>query len=134
MEYLIGLDLGTTATKAVLFKKDGEIVASSSHGYKLHRDSTGMAEESLEDIFEAVLITIREVSIHLEEEDELLAVSFSTQLHSLIAFDQEWQPLTRVITWADTRAVAFTDELKSSGQGFEIYQRTGTPIHPMAPL
>ncbi|NSL26493.1 gluconokinase [Lactococcus petauri] len=134
MEYLIGFDLGTTATKAVLFKKDGEIVASSSHGYKLHRDSTGMAEESLEDIFEAVLITIREVSIHLEEEDELLAVSFSTQLHSLIAFDQEWQPLTRVITWADTRAVAFTDELKSSGQGFEIYQRTGTPIHPMAPL
>ena len=78
------------------------------------------------------MITIREVSIHLEEEDELLAVSFSTQLHSLIAFDQEWQPLTRVITWADTRAVAFTDELKSSGQGFEIYQRTGTPIHPMA--
>ena len=33
-----------------------------------------MAEESLEDIFEAVLITIREVSIHLEEDDELLAI------------------------------------------------------------
>lgn len=134
MEYLIGLDLGTTATKAVLFKKDGEIVASSSHGYTLYRDSSGMAEEALEDIFEAVLITIREVSIHLEEEDQLLAVSFSTQLHSLIAFDKNWVPLTRVITWADTRAVAYTDALKASGQGFEIYKRTGTPIHPMAPL
>ena len=45
-----------------------------------------MAEESLEEIFEAVLVTIREVSINLEDEDELLAVSFSTQMHSLIAF------------------------------------------------
>lgn len=134
MDYLIGVDLGTTATKAVLFKKEGEIVASSSQGYELHRDSTGMAEEALEDIFEAVLITIREVSIKLDETDRLLAVSFSTQMHSLIAFDEKWQALTRVITWADTRAVTYTEQLKASGKGLEIYQRTGTPIHPMAPL
>ncbi|MFC4653196.1 gluconokinase [Lactococcus nasutitermitis] len=134
MDYLIGVDLGTTATKAVLFKTDGTIVASSSQGYELYRDSNGMAEEELEDIFEAVLITIREVSIHLNENDKLLAVSFSTQMHSLIAFDEKWQALTRVITWADTRAVTYTEQLKASGKGLEIYKRTGTPIHPMAPL
>lgn len=134
MEYLIGVDLGTTATKAVLFKKNGEIVASSSQSYPLYRDASGMAEESLEDIFEAVLITIREVSINLEDEDELLAVSFSTQMHALIAFDKSWKPLTRVITWADTRAVKHTEKLKASNQGLNIYKRTGTPLHPMAPL
>lgn len=84
MQYLIGVDLGTTATKAVLFEKDGKIIASSSQAYPLHRDASGMAEESLEEIFEAVLVTIREVSINLEDEDELLAVSFSTQMLSLI--------------------------------------------------
>lgn len=134
MQYLIGVDLGTTATKSVLFKPNGEIVASSSQGYTLYRDANGMAEEALEDIFEAVLVTIREVSINLEEDDELLAVSFSTQMHSLIAFDADWQPLTRVITWADTRAVKYTEQLKATGTGIEIYKRTGTPIHPMAPL
>lgn len=134
MQYLIGVDLGTTATKAVLFKKNGEIVASSAQSYPLYRDASGMAEEALEDIFEAVLITIREVSINLEETDELLAVSFSTQMHSLIAFDKSWEPLTRVITWADTRAVEHTEKIKSSGKGLEIYRRTGTPLHPMAPL
>lgn len=114
MQYLIGVDLGTTATKAVLFEKDGKIIASSSQAYPLHRNASGMAEESLEEIFEAVLVTIREVSINLEDEDELLAVSFSTQMHSLIAFDENWQPLTRLITWADTRAVKYTEQIKAS--------------------
>lgn len=134
MDYLIGLDLGTTATKAVLFKKDGTIVASSSKAYELYRDATGMAEESLDDIFDAILASVREVSINLNEEDQLLAVSFSSQMHSLIAYDQDWRALTRVMTWADTRAVKFTEELKASGKGFEIYRKTGTPTHPMAPL
>ena len=45
MQYLIGVDLGTTATKAVLFEKNGKIVASSSQAYPLYRDASGMAEE-----------------------------------------------------------------------------------------
>ena len=134
MQYLIGVDLGTTATKAVLFKKNGEIIASSSQGYPLYRDASGKAEESLEDIFEAVLHTIREVSINLDDDDELLAVSFSTQMHSLIATTEDWCELTQVITWADTRAVKYTRALKASNKGLEIYRRTGTPLHPMAPL
>ena len=48
MQYLIGVDLGTTATKAVLFEKNGKIVASSSQAYPLDRDASGMAEEALE--------------------------------------------------------------------------------------
>lgn len=134
MDYLIGVDLGTTATKAVLFEKNGKIIASSSQAYPLYRDASGMAEEALEDIFEAVLSAIREVAIIIEENDELLAISFSTQMHSLIAFDENWQPLTRLITWADTRAVKYTEQLKASKVGSEIYRRTGTPLHPMAPL
>lgn len=55
-------------------------------------------------------------------------------MHSLIAFDENWQPLTRLITWADTRAVKYTEQIKASKNGFDIYRRTGTPLHPMAPL
>ncbi|MDR0199309.1 MAG: gluconokinase [Streptococcaceae bacterium] len=130
----IGVDLGTTATKAVLFTLKGDIVAQSSKGYELHRDGTGMAEEAPEDIYQALIETLHELSEKLSADDEVCAVSFSSQMHSLIAFDEFWQPLTRVITWADTRAVAYTEELKNSGLGHEIYSRTGTPIHPMAPL
>ena len=136
MNYMIGVDLGTTSTKAVLFDEKNQVVSSSNNGYKLYRDIPDMAEEDLDEIFEALLESLHQVvqGAKLTTDDKIEAVSFSSAMHSLIAFDKNWQPLTRVITWADTRAVNFTEELKKSGLGQEIYQKTGTPIHPMAPL
>ncbi|MDF7637048.1 gluconokinase [Leuconostocaceae bacterium ESL0958] len=136
MDYMIGVDLGTTSTKAVLFDDQNQVVAQSNVGYTLYRDQTDMAEEDLDEIFVAFSNALGAVirKANLAAGNTIKAVSFSSAMHSLIAFDQDWQPLTRVITWADTRAVDYTEELKDSGVGMEIYKKTGTPIHPMAPL
>lgn len=136
MEYMIGVDLGTTSTKAVLFDDRNQVVASANKGYQLYRDIPDMAEEDLNEIFEALIDALSDVvrQANLSEGNKISAVSFSSAMHSLIAFDKNWQPLTRVITWADTRAVKYTEKLKRTGLGQEIYQKTGTPIHPMAPL
>ncbi|MCM0582319.1 gluconokinase [Weissella diestrammenae] len=133
MDYLIGVDMGTTSTKAVLFDKAGHVITSANKGYNLYRDAPDMAEEDLNEIFEAFSDAIREV-VRFDKDANILAVSFSSAMHSLIAFDEQWNPLTRVITWADTRAVKYTEELRANGVGQEIYNKTGTPIHPMAPL
>ena len=133
MDYLIGVDLGTTSTKAVLFDTAGKVIATANHGYKLYRDEPDMAEEDLEEIYRAFVEAVQEVSQEAKD-GKVLAVSFSSAMHSLIAFDADWQPLTRVITWADNRAVKYTEELRETGLGQEIYSKTGTPIHPMAPL
>ncbi|WP_439819251.1 gluconokinase [Weissella paramesenteroides] len=133
MDYLIGVDLGTTSTKVVLFDTIGHVIASANKGYKLYRDAPDMAEEDLDEIWEAFTDAMAQVT-RSAKEGKILGVSFSSAMHSLIAFDADWQPLTRVITWADARAVKYTEELKSNGIGQEIYSKTGTPIHPMAPL
>ncbi|CAM3183434.1 gluconokinase [Leuconostoc rapi] len=136
MEYMIGVDLGTTSTKAVLFNDQNQVVTTANKAYPLYRDLPDMAEEDLTEIFDALIDALHEVvgQINFKSGDTLAAVSFSSAMHSLIAFDANWQPLTRVITWADTRAVKYTEALKASGLGHEIYKKTGTPIHPMAPL
>lgn len=136
MEYMIGVDLGTTSTKAVLFDDKNQVVTSANKGYPLYRDVPDMAEEDLNEIFDALIEALTDVvrAADLKEGDKIAAVSFSSAMHSLIAFDKNWKPLTRVITWADTRAVKYTEELKSNGLGAQIYKKTGTPIHPMAPL
>lgn len=133
MDYLIGVDLGTTSTKVVLFDTKGHVIASANKGYKLYRDAPDMAEEDLDEIWEAFTDAMAQVT-RAAKDGKILGVSFSSAMHSLIAFDADWQPLTRVITWADARAVKYTEELKSNGIGQEIYNKTGTPIHPMAPL
>lgn len=135
MDYLIGVDLGTTATKAVLFDTAGNVLGKASYGYPLYRDDTGMAEEDLDEIFDAVVAALTDVVRDADlTTGTLKAVSFSSAMHALIAFDEQWEPLTRVMTWADTRAVHQTEALKANGIGDAIYRKTGTPIHPMAPL
>ncbi len=66
--------------------------------------------------------------------EEVLCVSFSSAMHSLIAVDRELSPLTDCITFADNRSAAYAERLKADGTGHAIYLNTGTPIHPMSPL
>ena len=61
MNYMIGVDLGTTSTKAVLFDEKNQVVSSANNGYKLYRDIPDMAEEDLDEIFEALLESLRQV-------------------------------------------------------------------------
>lgn len=134
MDYWIGIDMGTTATKAVLYTDSRTIVASHSIAYELYREPSGMAEEAPEDIFDAVVGTIRALSEKMTAADNLCAIGFSAQQHSLIATSSDFKPLTRVMTWADTRANAAATALRNSDQGHDIFMRTGTPIQPMSPL
>lgn len=135
MEFIIGVDLGTTSTKVVLFDLDGQVHGYANKLYPLYQELPDMAEEDPEEIFQAVLEGIREVVQKTNfQTDSIRAVSFSSAMHSLIALDENYQPLTRVLTWADNRAEQYASDLKASGIGQEIYAKTGTPIHPMAPL
>lgn len=135
MEYVIGVDLGTTSTKTVLFNKKGEALAYSNIPYPLYQDTPDMAEEDPEEIFTAVINGLGEVMRKGKvQPDELKGVSFSAAMHSVILMDKDNHPLTRVITWADNRAAKFADDLKTSGLGLELFKNTGVPTHPMSPL
>ncbi len=133
--HVIGVDIGTTSTKAVVFDTGGKSVAQYAVEYPLLTPTPGAAEQDPEEIFRAVLGAIRESvrAAHLAPK-EVLAVSFSAAMHSVIAVDARGAPLTRSITWADNRAAAAAEKIKTESNGLAIYRRTGTPIHPMSPL
>ncbi|HCD07150.1 MAG TPA: gluconokinase [Lactobacillus sp.] len=135
MDYMIGVDIGTTTTKSVLYDMKGKVVAYANSGYQLYQDAPDMAEEDPDDILHAVIEVMGQVMYKSKAKaDEIKGVSFSSAMHSLILMDEADQPLTKAITWADNRAAKYSDELKDNGLGAKIYARTGTPIHPMAPL
>ncbi len=135
MKYIIGVDIGTTSTKSVLYNMNGEIIEKSSAGYKLYQDTPDMAEEDPNDIFSAVLQTINNVMVNSNlPSADIVGVSFSAAMHSLILMDDKGNNLTKTITWADNRAASYGEELKSKQIGFKIYEKTGTPIHAMTPL
>ncbi|UQZ37508.1 gluconokinase [Paenibacillus sp. PK3_47] len=132
---MVGVDIGTTSTKSVLFEENGRIIAQANEGYPLHQPLPSVAEQDPDQIWNAVINTIAAV---MEESgvqpDNVLFVSFSSAMHSVIAVDREGKPLTACITWADNRSAACAARLKNELGGHEIYLRTGTPVHPMSPI
>ncbi|MDN6625951.1 MAG: gluconokinase [Pisciglobus halotolerans] len=133
-QYIIGVDIGTTSTKAVLFTLNGKAVETAYSYYSLIKEMPEKAEQEVEVIYQAVLQTIKQVSSDERiKPEQILCVSFSSAMHSMILLDEQGQPLTRSITWADNRASHYAEELKNNG-GENIYYHTGTPIHPMSPL
>ncbi|SDC79066.1 gluconokinase [Paenibacillus sp. UNCCL117] len=133
--YIIAADIGTTSAKTLLFDKSGRILASHAVEYPLHTPRPEIAEQDPEQIFQAVLAGIQAVVRQgAVRASEVLCVSFSSAMHSLIAVDEACRPLTACITWADNRSVGYVKSLKERDTGHAIYMRTGTPIHPMSPL
>jgi gluconokinase len=129
---MIGVDIGTTSTKAVRFDAAGAVAARQAVSYPLRMPSAGAAEQEPERIFQAVVAAIRGVA-QGREEGRPLGLAFGAAMHSLIALAADGRPLTNSITWADNRAAPWAAQVLAQG-GTALYQRTGTPIHPMSPL
>lgn len=131
--YMVGIDIGTTSTKAVLFSEKGEVIQQENIGYPLHTPDSSTAEQNPEEIFQAVLQALSKImKFHSDKAPSF--ISFSSAMHSVIAMDEQDKPLTPCITWADNRSEAWSRKIKNELNGHEIYKRTGTPIHPMSPL
>jgi gluconokinase len=155
MKYVIGIDIGTTNTKAVAFTTGGQVLASEGVGYSVFTDADGCHELDPDQLLEAVRVTLGRVEAavggavvvggggpagEVVTEGEAVvggavaAVCFSCAFHSLLAVDDQGDPLMRAMTWADLRPSAVAQALRGTDVGQRIYLRTGTPIHAMSPL
>lgn len=129
----MGVDIGTSSTKAVLFNERGEVICREATHYELVTDETGKAEESPTEIFEAVITSIQGVMKNIDK-TELRGISFSSAMHSLIMVGADGELLTECITWADGRSSEALENIKRDNYLFQLYEATGTPIHPMSPF
>lgn len=133
--YFIGVDIGTTSTKAIACSETGRVVGMGNEGYPLLVPQPGWAEQDPTAILQAVISALRgAITAANLAPGQIAAISFSGAMHSLIAVDQAGTPLTQAIIWADNRSMSQVEQLKREGEGHRLYLQTGTPIHPMSPL
>ncbi|MGO2095652.1 MAG: FGGY family carbohydrate kinase, partial [Candidatus Microbacterium stercoravium] len=128
-DVVIGIDLGTTATKVVAYRVDGTSVAEASNGYPLDEPVPGHAEQDPQLILDAICTGLREVVAEVGAE-HVRGVSFSSAMHSIMALGSDGEPLTPALTWADTRASALAEKVRGGEGGLALHRRTGTPVHP----
>jgi gluconokinase len=130
--FVLGLDIGTTSTKAVIFDFDGKVICEHSVEYPIITPRPSWAEQDPMVILHTVTQAIYEVVQAINVMD-LVGIGISSAMHSLILMDKNHRPLTNSIIWADNRSYKQAEMLKGD-KGRNIYMRTGTPIHSMSLL
>lgn len=112
MNYLIGIDVGTSATKTVLFEESGKVVASASKEYPLYQPQNGWAEQKPEDWRDAVLETLSQVVLKSGvSKDDIKGIGISGQMHGLVMLDENNEVLRPSIIWCDQRTGAEVEDM-----------------------
>lgn len=133
-ELVIGLDIGTTSVKAVVFDLKGKLIAESEELITTDYPKPDWAEQDPRIVEESSVQAMKQVIMKANAlPEELLTVGISAAMHSLICVDEKMEPLSKMLIWSDKRSSHIADRLIETN-GNEIYAKTGTPIHPMTPL
>lgn len=130
---ILGLDVGTTGTKAVAFGVGSSWRQVAVREYPLLQSGPGHQVQDPETIIAAAASALAECTAAAAGA-EVVAVSVSTAMHGLIGLDAAMRPLTPLLTWADSRSHAQARALRDAGRAAALHRRTGTPVHSMTPL
>ncbi|ELP68010.1 gluconokinase [Streptomyces turgidiscabies] len=158
-QVVLGIDLGTTATKVVAVDGAYRVVSTVERPAPLRTGRHGEAVHDPETVLAGAVEAVREsVGICAGRGLSVVALSFSAALHTLLALDSSGEPLTPALSWADTRAAGIARHLRAPGSSHgtgigravrdsgraaasiecadadALHRATGTPVHSMAPL
>ncbi|MFZ5869059.1 MAG: gluconokinase [Actinomycetota bacterium] len=130
---VIGLDVGTTAAKAVAFGIGSPWRHVAVREYPLLEPAPGWQVQDPASVLAAAASAVAECSAAAARSD-VLAVCVSTAMHGLVGLDAGVRPVTPLVTWADARAHEQAAWLRTTDDADRLHRVSGTPIHPMTPL
>lgn len=134
-DWFLGIDLGTGSCKGVVVDSEARILGFGSVEYAARGGESPWQEQDPGMLLEAVLKSAwQAVENAGVKAAGCQALSLGGALHSLLVLGPGGRPLSKVMTWADNRAVKQALEAKEQGRAPELYQETGCPAHPMYPL
>jgi gluconokinase len=132
VERFVGVDVGTTGARAVVFDRDGRPLAEANREYPLYTPRPGWAEQDAVEVAETVLGCIRRAARKAGvSRRQPVAIGLSGTFHSVLPIGPDGQPTRRALIWADTRASAEAVQIRTERDAMALYRRTGCPIHPM---
>lgn len=126
---LLGLDVGTTRCKAMLFDEQGKLIRSSFREYSYTTPFPSWAEQDPEEVWRCVRETFREVISGGQEKPAALSVS--AQGEAVIFLDGDGKVLRPAILGMDMRAREESEKLGSHFGAERLLDLSGVPVHPL---
>ena len=129
-KYVLALDQGTTSSRAILFDREGSIVASRSHEFTQHYPKPGWVEHDAEEIWDSQLRALRDTVAEAGAGfDEIAAIGITNQRETAVVWDRKTgKPVYRAIVWQSRQTVPICDDLKKRELESTFRDRTGLVV------
>ncbi|MBR6360203.1 MAG: FGGY-family carbohydrate kinase [Clostridia bacterium] len=128
-DYLLGLDIGTSAVKAAVFDYEGCLAADALEAYKTEYPAPHFAEQDPGDWWAAVCKAVKSVLGKINPRD-ISAVGTDGQGWAAVAVDKSGNPLCKTPIWTDTRSTAECARMLEILSGKEWFDICKNPVQP----
>jgi xylulokinase len=130
--HVLGIDVGTGGTRAVIVSENGRIVASATEEHTpFASPQIGWAEQSPEDWWRACGIAVRKAlagaGLH---GDQIVCVGFSGQMHGAVMLDESGQVVRPALIWCDVRTEKQCQELTEKVGAAQLIRLVSNPALP----
>jgi len=132
MKYILAIDQGTTSTRAVLFDGDMQAVGTAQQEFPQYFPKAGWVEHDLDEIWDSVVATCRQVLAETGvAAADLAGIGITNQRETTAVWDKATgAPLHRAIVWQDRRTVEICEALRGGGHEDMIRHKTGLLLDP----
>ena len=128
---LLGIDQGTTSTRAIAFDQRLKPLAAASRQLTIRHPQPGWVEQDAEEILESVVGTIAEVIDVCGGPEAVVAVGLANQGETVVAWDAEsGRALAPAIVWQCKRSKPVVERIRAADLERDICSRTGLPLDP----
>lgn len=128
MAYIIGVDIGTSGTKTVLFDESGKVIASKTIEYPMYQPKNGYAEQDPKDWADATVNTLKAVvSQSGVSKDDIKGIGLSGQMHGLVMLDKDNEVIRNSIIWCDQRTSKEVEEMNAKLGERKLIEITANP-------
>jgi glycerol kinase len=132
MKYTIAIDQSTSATKAMLFDEQGQLVVRTSEDHKQYYPQPGWVEHDPEEILANTYKTIEKlVGENLKPVDSIVAVAITNQRETVVVWDKRTgKPVYNAVVWQCNRGTKICEDLIAQGHEPTVALKTGLIINP----
>ena len=130
MSYLIGLDVGSTNLKVILYDVDRRAETVFSCATRTHYPRPGWAEYDAGEIWADLAGLLRQAAQTVSDPSAVQGIAVASMGEAGLLVDKQGRPLTPIIAWFDGRTEAQSRWWEDNVGPEEVYASTGHPIHP----
>jgi xylulokinase len=130
---VVGLDIGTTGCKAILFDDEGKALGQGAREYPISTPRPGWAEQDVDLVWELACEAVGEAMANVRG-DPPRGLAISAQGEAVVPVDERGRPLRPAILGMDTRTQEENRWLAERFGEEQLYNRTGMPLHTINTL